>query len=92
MLVMRKEKNELSSKQEKIGKIISKFSEEIVLKGGFTVMNAGTFSGGVSRNREYGVGRSLEKAGTSAIKSRSLYFPCSYKVTLSFGYNGPRLS
>lgn len=46
MLTMRKEKNELSSNQEKNGKI-SKFSEVIVVKGGFAVTNAGTFSSGV---------------------------------------------
>lgn len=74
--MMRKEKNELSSNQEKTGKIISKFSEAIVVKGGFTVMHTGTFSGGV------GIGRKLENRGTSGIKSQSLYFPCSDKVNL----------
>ena len=54
---MRKEKNKLSSNQEKVRKIIGKFSEEIVVKSGFTVVNAGTFSGGVSKNREQGIGR-----------------------------------
>lgn len=49
---MRKEKNELCSNQEKLGKIISKFSEDIVVKGSFIVMNTGTLTSSVSRIRE----------------------------------------
>lgn len=48
----RKEKNELCSNQEKLGKIMSKISEDIAVKGGFTVMNTGTLTGSVSGIRE----------------------------------------